>query len=320
MTDLREIREDGRRLAAIYEEAKATLAVLLLRMLDQPEAKRFRVFVQIERVLERLRAEGGEAGTALVEKAFRFADAKVRATLKKAGQLRVSSFEQVNEQAVQAAGLAFTRDMETALQSVHRLASRILRRSRLEDALDQRVRARIAEGLASLEAREGIVRRARVELERSFQKGVVQITARNGRLMSFDLPYYANMVAGSTVAQAMTAALVTRAVQNDNDLVRVSPNPSTTNDFCDAYAGRVFSISGDDARFPRLDETPNGGPPFHPHCKHSVGIFIEQFYSPSEVEEFRDIDREFLLHAGEDSASRIHRAFKDHGAARPVTA
>jgi hypothetical protein len=79
----------------------------------------------------------------------------------------------------------------------------------------------------------------------------------------WDLANYARMCARTTAAEARTEAVVNRLQDEGLDLVRVSKHPHP-HDVCSKYEGRVYSISGVSAVYPRLKERP----PFHPNCKH----------------------------------------------------
>lgn len=67
--------------------------------------------------------------------------------------------------------------------------------------------------------------------------------------------------------------------QNGYDLVYVN-RVGITCEFCVVYQGRVYSISGNDPRFPKLELRP----PYHSHCVHSISAWIEDSYPPEEVE------------------------------------
>ncbi|WP_020615751.1 phage minor capsid protein [Paenibacillus daejeonensis] len=67
-------------------------------------------------------------------------------------------------------------------------------------------------------------------------------------------------------------------VQNGLDLVYVN-YVGITCGYCATMQGRVYSISGNDPRFPKLEQRP----PYHAHCVHSVSAWIEEYTEPEEV-------------------------------------
>jgi hypothetical protein len=91
---------------------------------------------------------------------------------------------------------------------------------------------------------------------------------------------YAEMVARTKTAEATSVGTANRLLEEGYDLTMVSAHGAT--DGCAFYEGKIFSISGTDTRYPSLQELPNGGPPFHPNCKHRLVPFVEELASGPE--------------------------------------
>jgi hypothetical protein len=107
-----------------------------------------------------------------------------------------------------------------------------------------------------------VKKRLRDDLVKNSLDGkTVKIIDVNGNERVYDVDYYAEMVARTKLRESQTAGVLQTANNLNQDLVQISPNP-TECDICSWYAGRIFSISGDDPDFPILDDDP----PFHPHC------------------------------------------------------
>jgi Phage minor capsid protein 2. len=68
------------------------------------------------------------------------------------------------------------------------------------------------------------------------------------------------------------------ATQNGYDLVYVN-YVGITCEYCATMQGRVYSISGNDERFPKLERRP----PYHAHCVHSLTPWIEEYATTDEV-------------------------------------
>jgi hypothetical protein len=83
--------------------------------------------------------------------------------------------------------------------------------------------------------------------------------------------YYAEMVSRTKFHEAHSYAAVATAGNYGTDLVIISAH-NTRTEICLDYEGKVFSLSGGDQRFPRLDQFP----PFHPNCLH---LMFPQFES-----------------------------------------
>lgn len=124
----------------------------------------------------------------------------------------------------------------------------------------------------------------------------------NGR--TFDRRTYAKMVAHNTNREIEKASRLWEAERNGSDLVAVSPNKSKINDWCNAYRGKVFSVSGKTAGVVPLSRLPNGGPPFHIFCWHRLEVLYDE-PTPSELE----VEERWLLSGPGDSVRRIAKAW-----------
>lgn len=140
------------------------------------------------------------------------------------------------------------------------------------------------------------------------EEGLVQVTASNGKTYSFSLADYAKMVIDAVRTQLEVQGAIDVATETGNDLVRISNNPSMHGDWCELYRGRVYSISGNHPVFPPLASLPNGGAPFHPHCRHVIEIFRPGDFTASEISDMRT-EEQWLLRQGETNPNRIIRAY-----------
>lgn len=101
---------------------------------------------------------------------------------------------------------------------------------------------------------------------------------------AFQVPIdsYAQMVARSTTRESGNIARETQLKENGYDLVKMTSH-SPTCSLCASLQGRVYSISGNDKRFPPLSRAfPNGYHNVHPNCRHSVVPYIEELQEPEE--------------------------------------
>ena len=95
----------------------------------------------------------------------------------------------------------------------------------------------------------------------------------------FSLKNYADIVARTRLAEAAVEGSFQAVVNMGIDLVRISDH-GRTDRFCDPHAGKIFSVSGNNSRFPPLRERP----PFHPRCRHALLPFVAELKSPRELE------------------------------------
>lgn len=94
---------------------------------------------------------------------------------------------------------------------------------------------------------------------------------------------YAAMLARTTRAETENLSMIQQALREGIDLVEcdiVSP----TCDSCAVYQGRVYSISGNDSRYPALYKTAfkSGYSIIHPNCRHSWSPYHVELYSEEE--------------------------------------
>jgi hypothetical protein len=94
--------------------------------------------------------------------------------------------------------------------------------------------------------------------------------------------YYAELVARTKFHDAHTQAALAQARNYETDLVQVSSHNTTTR-ICMPFEGKIFSVSGNDNRFPPL----NDSPPYHPNCLHLIyPTFIEALEASKQLDSF----------------------------------
>ncbi|WP_410770984.1 phage minor capsid protein [Fontibacillus sp. BL9] len=150
------------------------------------------------------------------------------------------------------------------------------------DNMSQDVKRRIEERVRTATERmltEGFNRRQATKeaVARMTEQGITGIVARNGARIPADK--YMNGVVQYNLRKAHVTGAENTIKQNGLDLVYVN-FVGITCEYCAKYQGRVYSISGADPRFPKLDIRP----PYHAHCVHSISTWIEEYQPPEEVE------------------------------------
>jgi hypothetical protein len=99
----------------------------------------------------------------------------------------------------------------------------------------------------------------------------VNIIDKNVKQRSYDVKYYADMVARTEMRNLQTASVVNAAAGVDGDLVQVSSH-NTKTPFDAQFEGKIFSLSGKDKDFPKADFLP----PFHPNCWHVITVVFKE--------------------------------------------
>lgn len=105
------------------------------------------------------------------------------------------------------------------------------------------------------------------------ERGITAIRDKRGR--EFKLDSYAEMVARTTAREASNQATIDQVQKLGLDLVKMSSH-ATACAVCIPLENRVYSISGNDKRFPPLSVAFQ--PPYaniHPNCAHVVAPYVE---------------------------------------------
>ena len=112
---------------------------------------------------------------------------------------------------------------------------------------------------------------------------IFEVKYANGAKMP--LHAYAAMAARSARIETVNIAAIGRALQSGTDLVKMTTMPGCCK-LCAAYQGKVYSISGQDKRFPALFKTVlrNGYALPHPNCRHEFIAYYEDLEDPKDVE------------------------------------
>jgi hypothetical protein len=156
-----------------------------------------------------------------------------------------------------------------------------------DDARDEALRAAGLSATGEKLASGGTVRQMQKNLVDKLQKqGFMTVQYGSGKnVRQVPLDAYASMVARSTTREAGNLARTVQLTANGYDLVKMTEHYPTC-EKCARYQGRVFSISGNDKRFPSL-ATAFPGLKYmnvHPNCRHSVHPWVESLQTDEETQ------------------------------------
>ena len=116
------------------------------------------------------------------------------------------------------------------------------------------------------------------------EKKFIKIIDKNGNPRNYQIRYYSDLVARTQYHKAQAEAVKQVNKNYDNDLIRVSTH-NTTTEICQAYEGKIFSLSGVSKMFPVADNVP----PYHPNCIHFITpVFEESLQIQGTLQEFSD--------------------------------
>nr|WP_159444459.1 phage minor capsid protein [Carboxydocella sporoproducens] len=108
-------------------------------------------------------------------------------------------------------------------------------------------------------------------IQRLLDQGQTAFVDKLGRKWRLDS--YAEMVARTTTREAASAATINTCREAGLDLVKITTHYPTC-EKCAPLQGKVFSISGEDKRYPKLMDEYR--PPIHPNCRHSLHPYVRE--------------------------------------------
>jgi len=234
---------------------------------------------QIEAIIEELTGTAGEQMAEIVASQYRSGATAAIEQMTTAG-IATKAIEQtlkplIHQQAAQAI-------MDESFYSILEASDNMSKdaKQRIEKAVKTANERSLLEGVSRRQATKDAV--AEVN-----SRGITGIIAKNGAEIPAD-KYMAGVVQYHQ-RKAHVTGVENMAVQNGQDLVYVN-FVGITCSLCAKYQGRVYSISGSDKRFPKLDLRP----PYHSHCVHSLSVWIEEYTPADEVDQtIKDSNRSF---------------------------
>lgn len=117
------------------------------------------------------------------------------------------------------------------------------------------------------------------------ETGILKVELGSGEhKREMSITNYAHLVARSTSREVGNTARINQMSANGFDLVEIPPHYPTC-EICAILQNRVYSISGEDKRFPPLSKAIGAYKNIHPHCRHVIVGWAEMMYTPEEIGE-----------------------------------
>jgi hypothetical protein len=171
-------------------------------------------------------------------------------------------------------------------------------KNRIEEVVFQANRRSLIQGVSRRQATKDAI----AEIN---QKGITGMVAKNGAQIPAE-KYMANVIQYHQ-RKAHVEGVINRLIENKRDLVYVN-RVGITCDHCAKYQGRVYSISGDDNRFPKLDQRP----PYHGHCVHSTSAWVEDYHDELDVKKaIKDSNKPFTDSRSEANIKKYEEIQKE---------
>lgn len=138
-------------------------------------------------------------------------------------------------------------------------------------------------------------------------EGLTGIKDKLGR--NIPISVYAETLARSIVAETQNTCVKNTMKEHDKDLVKITSHYGCC-PVCVVYEGRVYSMSGEDARFPSLKNLPGfreGYNNLHPRCAHRIVPFIEKYNNVEK--EIKNSNRPFEV--DKDKEASINKYYEE---------
>lgn len=255
------------KLIEIYQEAQQGL----IRTIAEKEAKgnvtwfQESLLEQIRQQLDDLSLQARQWTEKAIPMAYQEGLDEVTGKLNKMGVKAESvsySFSQLHTEAV----YSIMQDILDELQESNQYAG---------DQMSKAIRMSVNAAVAQKFAQGQTVRECKKNIVNSLMgKGVEGILTKNGRIIPLEV--YAATVARSRTREATNTATINQITDLGYDLVKISKH-NTSCRICAPLQGRVYSISGNDKRYPPLSIAFRG--PYaniHANCAHTIEPYIEE--------------------------------------------
>ncbi|EMN60302.1 phage minor capsid protein (plasmid) [Leptospira interrogans] len=136
---------------------------------------------------------------------------------------------------------------------------------------ETKINKKLAEGILT----DNNWKTAKENLEKTFRRKLKRNGIEDGNYLeingrNYNVSSYSEMLTRTRLREAQTAGVRKYAEHTGNDLVQVSDHDTQT-EICKKYEGKIFSISGDSKKYPKLEEWT----PFHRNCLHVTLIFFD---------------------------------------------
>ena len=258
-------------LIALYTRADERLRALVQSLEEGSLSRRRKeeLLRQIEAIIAELTDEAGNQMASIVSESYRAGASEAVSGMIQAGMSAESINSTLRPLIHQRAAQAIMDDAFYSILEASDYMSADAKR-RIEKAVRLANERSLLTGMSRREA----TRLAVAELNK---QGITGMITKNGAWIPAD-KYMAGVIHYHQRKAHVTGA-ENMAVQNGIDLVYVN-YVGITCEYCAKYQGRVYSISGRDPRFPKLEVRP----PYHSHCVHSLTPWIEELTPPEEVE------------------------------------
>ncbi|MDF1510588.1 minor capsid protein [Robertmurraya sp. DFI.2.37] len=251
------------------------------------------LLLQVQEIINELTSKAGETTSSIVSESYRQGSREAISSMVSQG-IGVKSIQKslkgvIHIKAVQA---ILDEAFYSILECSNHMATDV--KQRIQDIVKNANQRSIIEGVSRRQATKDAIAEAK-------QSGITGMIAKNGTRIPAE-KYMANVIQYHQ-RKAHVEGSINRMIDNNQDLVYVN-YVGITCEHCAKYQGRVYSLSGKDKRFPRLETRP----PYHSHCVHSTSPWIEEYMDEGELKQaLKDSNRPFIDNRTEEHIREYER-------------
>lgn len=216
------------------------------------------------------------------------------------------SFSVIDERALLVLARETLIDLNRASGLMADRATRLIRATAQRNLSEVQINTIISRGIIEGDPRAAIAD-LRNELILVNNGQMVPVPTKNGDVINMTADHYSKLIVRTKTRAATTIARHERLQLAGLDLVAVI-GPEV-DDFCEAFLGQVFSLSGTSSVYPSIRSLPGlyPSPPFHPNCRHTTRPFIEHLATPAQLKLAKGIaDASKLLGKDMATAQRLY--------------
>ncbi len=178
-----------------------------------------------------------------------------------------------------------TRNGVKAGKSMEERFERFLKHSQQVHVEEQKIQEKVAQGISEGQARKEVSSRIQKVFKRELQEGArIEVIDKNGDKRRYRPDKYSEMLARTQTREAMSEGSQRQCKQYGVEYMQVSVHSGAC-ELCQEFQGRVYTITGDDDRFPKLDERP----PFHPNCAHVLVPYVPFSEDDAEFQSLQEL-------------------------------
>lgn len=170
-------------------------------------------------------------------------------------------------------------DFVIGLDSGQKKMNRLLRASQQVNITEEALNKSVVEGFNEKKSIYGAKKKVQQALLKdALDKKYITVVDKNGQPINYKMTSYSELVARTKLTEMQSSGTVNLSLSVGNDLIQVSSH-NTLTPYDAQFEGKIFSISGEDKRFPPVTDLP----PFHPNCIHTITVYFAEAQPPKTL-------------------------------------